>query len=311
MNKPDRKSDRNTSRVSIARLTAKPNVWADWLGDEIGGLHWMRYAAVLLRDMPVADVVNRIAPALLAADDEAQAAILESLAEYPLEEGEAFGFEHWLAFWDNWANEEDADDVVDRVLAYAEHVRRAATTFDGSPDIRLFAEYAAAMHDRERPLLWFLLNGIRAWAREEPPLEDIEPENRWLVTVEPAWWLRSRNHDGLGLLYAYMYERFRSGGRCPAQPLPDGFSIEPDDDVDEECGPMPLGETGTLAQAVFFDKRGLPDLFGQQQEPLPMLLHDDPRTWTKHAGNTRRLRAKRLLQAGGFTPTATGLAEAP
>lgn len=54
---------------TVARLLRQYNPWTEWMKDyEVEPLSWMRLAAMLLRDVPMADAVNRIALGLAAAE---------------------------------------------------------------------------------------------------------------------------------------------------------------------------------------------------------------------------------------------------
>ena len=200
------KRDPAPSAISVADLLSAANPWADWLDpDEIGALSTWRLAAMLLRDVPVEQVINRLGPALTKGEIESRFWIDHYLRRFPLPDAEVFGFEHWLEIWDK-----------DGSLGFGQAACAALRDLDGSPDIRLFADMVNDLDVEHTPLLWFLLGGIQHWVQEGGDLARVNRDAFWLAELydTPGEW----NHQ-LEALKRYFYSRFASEKSQRTRPL--------------------------------------------------------------------------------------------
>lgn len=189
------KRDLAPTAMSVADLMSAANPWADWFDpDEIGALSSWRLAAMLLRDVPVEQVINRLGPALTKAEIESRFWIDHYLRRFPLPDAEVFGFEHWLEIWGK-----------DGTLGFGQATCSALRDLDGSPDIRLFAEVVNDFDVEHTPLLWFLFGGIQHWVQEGGDLARVDRDALWLARLydTPGEW-----KDQLEALKRYFYSRF-------------------------------------------------------------------------------------------------------
>ncbi len=280
-------------RTSIGALLRELNPWSAWISDnEQPPLSGVRYTALLLRELSVRRLVDRLAPALLAADAAGQAIVERALRENPLGEGETFGFDTWLHIWDIEARE-----------PYEQAVRDTAKALGDTDDLRLFGTIMAKPETDAMAVLWFLLKGIRYRALEDEDLPgQIGEEAVWLVELllddlvdEDAW----SDDDPLALLFAHLYRRFQANTGHRTQPLPLEY----------------VGENGHI---LAFDDDDAPASFdagillsaarakGGQATQLSDLLGQSARHWPQAASDIRSLRRKGLLEPTGFEATPAG-----
>ena len=197
------------SAISVADLLSAANPWADWLDpDDIGALSTWRLAAVLLRDAPVEQVINRLGPALTKAEIESRFWIDHYLRRFPLPNGAAFGFEHWLEIWSK-----------DGTLGFGQATCSALRDLDGSPDIRLFAEVVNDFDVEHTPLLWFLLGGVQHWVQEGGDLAWVDRDALWLAELYDT---SGEWNDQLEVLMRHFYSRFASDNSQRTRPLAEG-----------------------------------------------------------------------------------------
>ena len=200
------KRDLDPTAMSVADLLSAANPWADWFDpDEIGTLSTWRLAAVLLRDVPVEQVINRLGPALTKAEIESRFWIDHHLRRFPLLHAEVFGFEHWREIWGK-----------DGTLGFGQAASAALRTLDGSPDIRLFAEVVNDFDVEHMPLLWFLLGGVQHWVQEGGDIARVDRDALWLAELydTPGEW-----NDQLEALQRYLYSRSASEKLQRTRPL--------------------------------------------------------------------------------------------
>lgn len=278
---------RRPQSLSIASLLEQPSPWSDWMENkDIAPLSSWRLAAVLLRELPVETVINRIAPALMSADVEGQKLVVAHLHDMPMPAGIVFGFEHWLDFWS-----------YDGRAPYEAALGEVLTRLDGSPDIRLFAEVASDRFGDMTTLLWFLLGAVQSWALWDDD-DRIDPAARWLVKLyadDPG------SSDPLALLFAYFYERFRASGGCETQPLPEELAVsqESGDFQLDDSARLPSTEDAVMAAASIFEPH-------ERGPSLLDVLSIDPRSWPESAGRIASLRKQGLMSSTRFALTPVG-----
>lgn len=203
------KRDLAPTAISVADLLSAANPWADWFDpDEISTLSTWRLAAVLLRDVPAEQVINRLGPALTKAEIESWFWIDHYLRRFPLPDAEVFGFKHWREIWDK-----------DGTLGFGQAACAALRDLDGSPDIRLFADVVNDLDVEHSPLLWFLLGGIQHWVQEGGDLAQVNHAALWLAELydTPGEW-----NDQLEALKGHLYSRFASDNSRRTRPLAEG-----------------------------------------------------------------------------------------
>lgn len=280
-------------RASISALLREPNPWSAWMSDdEQPPLSGMRYTALLLRELSVRRLVDRLAPALLAADTMGRAIVERVLRENPLAEGETFGFETWLHIWD-----------IEARGPYEQAVRDTAKALGNTDDLRLFGTIMGRPETDPAAVLWFFLKSIRYWALEdEELLGQINEEAVWLVQLllddlaeEDAW----GDDDPLALLFAHLYRRFQANTAQRTQPLPMEYVSENGHVLafDDDDAPASF-DAGILLSAAR-DKGG-------QATRLSELLGQSARHWPQAASDIRSLRQKGLLEPTSFETTPAG-----
>lgn len=165
-----------------------------------------------------------------------------------------FGFEHWLSFWDQGGSAPYDEALMDVVHAIG-----------GSGDLELFS--AAMTRNAVDPteLLWFLLNGMAEWAAYNGDPFAVSKDGAWLAELltegleETVDW---PDQDPLGVLFAYLYCRFRESTDHATVPIPRDFAPR-DDTVDyfSSGAPGPASEA-RLLRSVTSKVGGLaPSLF--------------------------------------------------
>ena len=282
-------------RVSVADLLAAKNPWADWLDwrDEgaIGPLSPWRFAALLLRDVPIAPVINRLGVALMAADPGAQELVDDFLDDLPLPDHVVFGFEHWLEVW----NHENG-------MGYAQTAHDLLTDLKDTRDAALLASMIARGDTDATTELWFILGAAQRWTASTCDPRKIEPGALWLFDL----FMEHADDDPLDVLFGYLYGRYRDRGTRPTRPMPERIEGRdwPDQSLLDDSEPT----TGT-AESTLLAAAGEHELTGGAPS-FARIFESDPRSWPQRAGHVSALRTQGFLSGTGFTPTATGLAVA-
>ena len=278
------------ARNSVATLLEAPNIWSDWLdGEKYGPLSPWRFASLLLRDVPIEPVINRLGPALLAADADSWDMIDEYLDRHPLPPGIVFGFEHWLAVWGK-----------EKALYYGDAVHDIMKSLDGTPDAALFADAVARRVIDDTSLLWFVLGAIQQWMFERrEKLTGIVPGARWLAelyTGEGEW------RDPLEMLFVFLYRRYRDDGFRETQPLPERMNtnhlVMPPVDCSEPEGSTEEQVLSWVANRAEVNGKG---------PELGTVLLFDTRSWPKVATDILALRSQGLLHQVDFAATPLGV----
>ena len=293
MRKPN-SSARTASSVSA--LLRQPNPWLDWMSDtDHEPLSTLRFMALMLRELPVPWLIDRLAPALEAADRDGQRLLEQQLRDYPMPDGVTFGFEHWLSFWDQGGStpyDEALMDVVDGI--------------GGSEDLAVFS--AAMTRDAVDPteLLWFLLNGMAEWAAYNGDPFAVSKDGAWLAELltegleETVDW---PNQDPLGVLFAYLYGRFRELTDHTTMPIPRDFAPRDDTaDYFSSRAPKPASE-GRLLRSITSE-------VGKPAPSLFEILGDDARNWPEVATIVGSLRRQGLLSTTSLHATPAGTFQA-
>lgn len=276
-------------RTSIGALLREPNPWSAWMSDdEQPPLSGVRYTALLLRELSVRQLIDHLAPALLAADAAGQAIVERVLRENPLGEGETFGFETWLHIWDIEARD-----------PYEQAVRDTANALGTTDDLRLFGTIMAKPETDPAAVLWFLLKGIRYWALEDEDIPgQISDEAVWLIELLLDD-LADEDDDPLAPLFAHLYRRFQANTGHRTQPLPVAYVGENGHvlafDGDDAATSFHAGILLSAARDKGGETTRLSDLLGQSA-----------RHWSQAASDIRSLRQKGLLEPAGFEVTPAG-----
>lgn len=275
--------------VLVAELMQQPNHWAGWMSKHaVGPLSPLRFAALLIRDLPPADVLERLAPALLTAEAEAAEIIIEKFDHFEDYKARPVTFEMWLSCWDDggfWPYDDVALDAVAGLRA--------------TPDVEMYAALASeAFHDHT-VTLWFLLGGIKNWVTSGDSHGYSKPETDWLVKLYKD---EDFSTDPLAVLFRYQYERFRLTGRFETLPIPDDMkldapitSLEFDRDALEN-----LSE-----EVILYDvERAAED--DDRSASLSEILQGDPWGWPAIAGSITSLRRQQLLSSTSLKLTPLG-----
>lgn len=269
--------------VSVAELLDCPSPWSDWLSEaDFPPLAQLRFAALLLRELPVATLVERLAPALIAADEEGQEGFAADLADCSVPDDAVFGFEHWLASWED-RNGEPYTAAVHDVL------RQVADT----PDLHRFAEIARRRSLDATTLLWFLLGGIRRWVWGDGERDDLADDARWMFDLLGG---ERVSRDPLGTLFAFLYERHRRRRGQGWLPIDGDLVLEQDGELFLDFSqPMMVSEDLIVGHSA--------------NNPAPQLsdlLSFDPRAWPQAAIGIADLRQRGLLSIKGYQATLRG-----
>lgn len=276
------------ARNSVAMLLDVPNIWSAWLDAELyGPLSPWRFAALMLRDVPIEQVINQLGPALLTADMDSREMVDLYADRHPLPPGVVFGFEHWLEVWDK-----------EEALGYGDAVHNVMRRLDETSDASLFANAVSGRVIDDTSLLWFVLGTIQHWMFERDELRGIIPEARWLAklyTGEAEW------RDPLEVLFAFLYQRYRDDGTRPTKPLPKRMNadrlVRPPTDCSE-----PYGSTEARVLSWVANRDAVN---GKPLEVETVLLFDT-RSWPSVASDISALRGQGLLQDVDFVPTPLG-----
>ena len=201
--------------ATAASLLDEPNDWTDWMaGFDIERLSWMRLAAMLLRDVPVAAVVNRLAAGLAIRQAIQAATVAEAFEDLENKDRREVDWAFWTEHW-NGAGRTPFDDLMvelDEVLfaPYDAELKLSMwRTGDGWVEPRAF--------------LWFLLSAIRGWAGRTLYVCMVKPGARWLLELHRG---DRADADPLAALLAHFYDGFRMAGYAPTRPLPDDLAID-------------------------------------------------------------------------------------
>lgn len=261
---------------SVSALLRQPNDWSAWMNDtDHDALIGLRYMALVLRELPVPWLIERLAPALLEADREGQQLVEQHLAEEPMPKGVVFGFEHWLSFWNQ-------DGRIPYETALLEVVR----AIGGTEDLKLFSKAMTSGMTDPTELLWFLLNGVAEWTRWSGDLEDVRHDAAWLIELfaegseETVDWSKQ---DPLGVLFAFLYSRFRTSTCHPTMPVPSDLSSGEDQSRYFNGGAAPYTSADKVLLAVT-------SVLYEPDPKLSDILGDDARIWPKVAANIGSLR---------------------
>lgn len=274
---------------SVADLLQQPNIWADWMvGNKIGSLSTWRLVALLLRDVPVEQAVDRLAPALLQVDGEAQRHVIQYMHQCWIPEGEVFGFEQWLELWE-----------FGGVAIYGEAATRTVSRLGGSADVEFLKSILTDDVVEPLALLWFLLNAVQAWAASGNDFEQVTPAARWLVELFDG---ENGSRDPLGVLLAWLYNRFRGSGHCETKPLPTELTILEEThslhyDSSSRASRSEEDVLWQSHQTAHFEKRA---------PTLADILGDDARSWPEAAVKLGALRKQGLVSASRFSLTPRG-----
>jgi len=272
--------------LSVADLLDCPSDWSDWMSEhDFPPLAQLRLAALLLRELSVVTLVNRLAPALIAVDAAGQEMLAKEFDD-PAASGETVpGFEDWLAAWDD-------GDGAPYTTAVIDVLQQLATT----PDLRHFADVVQEPSMDGTVLLWFLLKGIRRWVWGDGQRDDLAEDARWLFDL---LFSERVTRDPLATLFAFLYERHRRGHGSRWLPLEDDIALKHDHDLHFDAS-HPL----TVSQDLILHLAASPVF-----EPAPRLsnlLSFDPRAWPEAATGIANLRRSGLLSATGFAATPLG-----
>jgi hypothetical protein len=278
--------------TSISALLRQPNPWSDWMSNtDHEPLSTLRFMALMLRELPVPWLIDRLAPALEAADREGQRQLEQQLRDYPMPDGVTFGFEHWLSFWDQGGS-----------VAYDEALIDVVDAIGGSDDLALFSAAMTRADVDRTALLWFLLNGMAEWAAYNGDPFAVGKDGAWLAELltegleETVDW---PDQDPLGVLFAYLYGRFRERTDHATMPIPRDFA--PCDDTADyfsSAAPKTASETRLL--------RSITSESGEPAPSLSDILGDDARHWPKVASNVGSLRRQGLLSTTSLHATPAG-----
>ena len=279
-------------RVSVADLLAAKNPWADWLDEDVlGPLSPWRFAALLLRDVPIAPVINRLGTALMAADAEAQELNERYLSDIPMPDDVVFGFEHWLEVWN-----------LELGMGYAEAAHDLLTSLTDTRDAALLASAIAGGDTDATTELWFVLGAVQRWVETGGDPRKVEPGAIWLFKL----FMEHADDDPLEVLFRYLYGRFRDGTNRPTRPMPE--RIEGRNWPDQSLLDDSVSSGGTT-ESMLLAAAGEHELTGGAPS-FASIFASDPRSWPQRAGHVSALRKQGFLSGTGFTPTATGLAVA-
>ena len=192
------------------------NSWSAWMADyDVECSGWMRRAAMLLRDVPIDVVANRLAT-WLAVGEASQADFLQAMFELCSEYHDR---EVDWAFWvECWCGE--GGTLLDDVQP--QPGMRMFIPEDAGVDLSAIEDGDDGVISLE--VFWFLLAVIGAWAKRAGDLGGIKPGTRWITELHHG----DRAHaDPLAALLVHFYDRFRAGGYAPTRPLPDTLAISP------------------------------------------------------------------------------------
>lgn len=285
-------SSTTTQAPSVSALLHQPNPWSEWMSEhDHEPLIGLRYMALVLRELPVPWLVERLAPALLEADRKGQQLVDQHLLDQPMPKEVVFGFEHWLYFWNQ-------DGRIPYETALLEVVR----AIGGTDDLRLFSTAMTSGMTDPTELLWFLLNGIAGWAKWEGDPRLFQPDAAWLIELfaegleETANWPKQ---DPLGVLFAFLYSRFRASTSHPTLPVPNDSVSGEDQGRYFSSGTAPCTSTDEVLLAVT-------SVLDEDDPTLSEVLGDDARIWPKVASNIGSLRRSGLLSTTSLQATPSG-----
>lgn len=269
----------NREQCSVEALLSKPNPWTEWMRSDIPMWGSMRFAALLLRDVPVPTVVNLLAPALEEANCLYEQRFINFLEQGRLEPGEIVTFAGWL--------ELHGDPELDM---FDQAVTTVVRQIGGSPDAELFSAMADDEDVDEILLLYLLMNGIKHWSSATFDKSAVHSDNLWLAELET----HEEEMDGLAMLYAHFYNRFRDAGHFPCERLPLQLEVvtkeERDlfyDDIIIDSSPDEIDRAMQLA-------------FDDARQVLPDVLGEDGRSWPRRAKHFQELqRRRRRPRSGG------------
>ena len=247
--------------------------------------------ALVLRELPVPWLVERLAPVLLEADREGQQLVEQHLLDEPMPKNVVFGFEHWLSFWNQ-------DGRIPYETALLEVVRGIG----GTKDLKLFSKAMTSGMTDLTELLWFLLNGVAEWAKWSGDPEDVGQDAAWVIELfaegleETVDWPKQ---DPLGVLFAFLYSRFRESTSHPTMPVPSDFTSGEDQSRYFNGGAAPYTSADKVLLAVT-------SVLYEPDPKLSDVLGDDARIWPKVAANIGSLRRGGLLSTTTFQATPSG-----
>lgn len=288
-----RKPNFNTKKTpSVTALLRQPNPWSEWMNDrDHEPLISLRFMALVLRELPVPWLIDRLAPALLAADRQGQQLVEQHLRDEPMPKGAVFGFEHWLSFWDQGGR-----------IPYEHALLKVVQMIGGTDDLELFSEAMTSGMTDATELLWFLLNGVAEWAAWNGDPCAVKQDAGWLIELlsegleETADWPKK---DPLGILFAFLYARFRASTSHPTRPIPSDFMSGEDQGRYFNGGTAPHTSDEKVVLAITSMLYGL-------NPKLPDVLGDDARIWPNVATNIGSLRRAGLLSTTSLKATPLG-----
>lgn len=250
------------SAVDVAALLAQPNPWWDWAGPNVPRLGSIRLAALLLRDVPVSDMVNALAPALHEANLAFEQHMVRAIKSGDLRGLDFINFTEWLE--EQWK----------LVPCFSKRAVEAALPRVGlNPDAMLFSSIVEdPVGYNSESLLWMLMNTIQAWSEHHVDNPAIDPAARWLVALEPCG-----GQDGMATLYGHLYRRFAAAGHIECDPLP--LELETRTLEEYELYQNEIGPAGSTMQA----DGTLRIAFDTSKPLLPQLLGRDSRMWCERA----------------------------
>ena len=266
-------------QTSIKALLMQPNSWSDWMGGDVPLFGSLRFAALMLREVPTPTLVNLLAPALTEANECFEAQLLAWLDQGYLDPGKTFTFADWL----HLQGEMQRDP-------FAEAARDVLRQLRGSRDAELFASVAERPDFDPLMLLYLFMNAIQHRVVCGAPPQNIDPDGQWLVELEPHGEV-----DGLGMLYAHLFNRFRAAGHFPCERLPLEFEVITEEERSIYFDEFP--HSGTASEIESWQRFA----FDQARQVLPEVLGDDSRTWRKRAGLLSKVQRR---QKGQEPPAA-------
>ena len=209
---PTIEADPNTTASS---LLDEPNPWSDWMaGFDVERLSWMRLAAMLLRDVPISVVVNRLATGLAIRQAIQAATVAEAFEDLGDDDRREVDWTFWLEHW-NGAGRTPFDDLM------VELDEVVFAPYDAELQLTMWRTGDGSV--TPRAILWFLLSAIRGWAARTIYAGTVKPGARWLLDLHRG---DRADADPLAALLAHFYDEFRATGYAPTRPLPDDLVID-------------------------------------------------------------------------------------
>lgn len=196
---------------ALAACLDQPNPWSAWMGSDEPAWGSLRFAALMLRDVSVPTMIDLLAPNL-----ERERLLFEGQLTFMIGErgllrhDEPLTFNRWLVI--------QYERLTD---PFTLAMRATLGQFTAPLDARLFAETIVDDPTFEPlALLDMLVKSITFWNEGQDETEQVSPENRWLIELEPA-----AKQEGLALLYGHFYNLFRASGIHPCERLPFEYEV--------------------------------------------------------------------------------------